>query len=67
MPAISPATTFVVIQNRAVVFSCGTLDEGLAFLEGRGDGVLYRLLCEPRAVASRVQQKRPRKRQKIKA
>lgn len=52
----SKPSTFVVVQETAIVFRCETLDEGLAFLEGRGSGVLYRLLCGPRIKPSPVQQ-----------
>lgn len=67
MSTVSPALSFVVIQDRAIIFSCDTLDEGLAFLEGRGGGVLYRMLCGPRAAASRVHQEKARNTRKTKA
>lgn len=47
--------TFIVVQDGSIVFNCATLDEGLAFLEGRQAGVLYRLLCGPRIKPNRVQ------------
>lgn len=37
--------TFVVIVDDAVVYRCRTLGEGLAFLAGRGTGVLCGVLC----------------------
>lgn len=56
------SSTFVVVENKVIVFCCATMDEGLAFMEGRGGGVLYRLLCGPRIKPSPVQSKNSKNR-----
>lgn len=46
--------TFIIVEANAILFRADNIDDGLAFMEGRQGGVLYRLLCGPRTKPSRV-------------
>ncbi len=61
---MSQLKPFVVIEELRVVFQCDKLGEGLAFIQGRGAGVLSRVLTNEPEKKQRDEQPKSRTRGK---